>query len=204
MGWSFWGGFLAVALILTVAGVLLRNRIRAFSRRIFGRPDLLGALEALEDPAQAAPRSLNGMDRLLLPQILRDFPDFDLHQAKEAAKAYLRENLTGKEEPQIHNVVLSQYFPALVEKTMVFQAAVSFSPEAVRSELRLPVARRRRRQLSKLRRRPGARAASMRLLRHLGRQPHGRSLVFHPDGRNVKGWPKPSLFYNFYIVDVPR
>lgn len=126
MGWSFWGGFLAVALILIVAGVLLRNRIRTFSRRIFGRPDLLGALEALEDPAQAAPRSLNGMDRLLLPQILRDFPDFDLHQAKEAAKAYLRENLAGKEELRIHNVVLSQYFPALVEKTMVFQAAVSF------------------------------------------------------------------------------
>ena len=126
MGWSFWGGFLAVALILTVAGMLLRNRIRAFSRRIFGRPDLLGALEALEDPAQAAPLSLNGMDRLLLPQILRDFPDFDLHQAKEAAKAYLRENLAGKEELRIHNVVLSQYFPALVEKTMVFQAAVSF------------------------------------------------------------------------------
>ena len=67
-----------------------------------------------------------GESRLLLPQILRDFPDFDLRQAKEAAKAYLRENLAGKAELRIHNVVLSQYFPALVEKTLVFQAAVSF------------------------------------------------------------------------------
>ncbi len=129
MGWSFLGGFLAVLVVLAAAGLIFRRRIRRFSRRIFGRPDLLGALAEMETEAEASPRSVNGMDALLLPKVLADFPDFDLSQAKEQARSYIRERLAGKEGLVIHNVVLARYLPAAVEKTLVFQAAVAFREE---------------------------------------------------------------------------
>ena len=75
--WIFLGSFLAVGIAITAVVLYIRNKIRGFSRRVFGTTDLLGALEDIDTSHLETPRSLHACDTLLLPQILKDFPDFD-------------------------------------------------------------------------------------------------------------------------------
>lgn len=133
---AFWGGFLAVALGIAVIAGIVRGKIRSFSRRVFGKADLLEALSDIDTEAGNAPRSLNGCDSLLLPQILRDFPDFDIHLAKTYARDYLRETLGSKEGFTIYNVVMARYLPSAVQKTIVMQAAVSWRENGKQAQKR--------------------------------------------------------------------
>lgn len=119
---AFLGAFLAVALIALAA----RKKIRQFSRRVFGKADILEALAQIDSEADMVPRSLNGCDNLLLPKILKDFPDFDVNLAKTYAREYITKKLTARESVVIHNVVIARYLPSGAQKTIVFQAAVSY------------------------------------------------------------------------------
>lgn len=101
------------------AASMLRQLLRGYG----GMSGLLGSIDAMDT---SSPRSLNGCDRLLLPKILKDFPDFDIHTAKSYAKDYLREKLGSREGFTIYNVVISQYLPTGAQKTIVFQAAISY------------------------------------------------------------------------------
>lgn len=123
MGFLF-GGMLLAALVVIL--LLARNRIRMFSRRIFGTPDLLDVLEAMDTEAEETPRSLNGCDSFLLPQILKDFPDFDVNHCKIQIRDYLKEKFGNKDAFAIHNVVIAKYLPSQVQKTIVFQAALAY------------------------------------------------------------------------------
>lgn len=107
----------------------LRSAFAAASmlrRLLQGYGGLSGLLHSVDGVDASAPRSLNGCDRLLLPKILKDFPDFDIHTAKSYAKDFLREKLGGREGFTIYNVVISQYLPTGAQKIIVFQAAVSY------------------------------------------------------------------------------
>ena len=125
--------FLAVLGALVVLGLLgglyLRRRIRRFSRMAFGTPDLLAGLARVETEAETAPRSLSGCDSILMPQILRDFPDFDPDMAKTYARRALEEHLTGKQEVRIHRVVFARYSPSAAQKTIVMQASAQYREE---------------------------------------------------------------------------
>lgn len=70
------------------------------------------------------PRSLNGCDSILLPQILKDFPDFDVTLAKTYVRDYLKAQLDAHSDLTIHNVVIARYFPSAAHKTIVFQTAL--------------------------------------------------------------------------------
>lgn len=72
--------------MLAAVFLILRSKLRRFSRRVFGKADLLKALAEVDSVGQDTPRSLNGCDTLLLPQILRDFPDFDAGLVKACAR----------------------------------------------------------------------------------------------------------------------
>lgn len=122
---AFFGGFLAVIIGIAVIAALIRRKLRSFSGRILGSTEILEVLSDLE--VEESPRSLNGCDSLLLPQILRDFPDFDVNLAKTYARDYLTENLNHNEGFTIHNVVLARYLPTAVQKTIVMQAAVCWN-----------------------------------------------------------------------------
>ena len=120
----FWllGGFLAVAF-----GIFcLVKRLRSFSRSVFGTSDLLKGLESVDSIAEASPRSLNGCDSLLLPQILKDFPDFDIHLAKNYLRQTLTERFGHKPGFRLHNTAIARYLPSGAQKTIVFQAALSW------------------------------------------------------------------------------
>lgn len=127
MEWyAFFGGFLAVAGGIGLIVYFIRRRVRRFSREVFGQEDLLAALSQIDSEADNTPRSLSGCDSLLLPQILRDFPDFDVNLAKTYARSHLKKTLSGKEDLTIHNIVIARYLPSAAQKTILLQAAVSF------------------------------------------------------------------------------
>lgn len=128
VGFAFLGGLAATGIAIAVLFFYIRRRLRRFSSEVFGNEDLLRALTDLE--VEQAPRSLNGCDSLLLPQILEDFPDFD----PVMASSYVQEELTSRFGNQdsftIHNIVIARYLPYEVQKTIVYQAAVSWSEDA--------------------------------------------------------------------------
>ena len=95
------------------------------SRQFLRAGDLLEALQDADSMENLAPRSLNGCDALLLPQIRRDFPDFDPELAKTYVRDTLRERFGGLNSFTIYNVVISQYLRSPAQKTVVFQAAAS-------------------------------------------------------------------------------
>ena len=134
--WVFLGSFLAVVLVIAGGAVYIRKRFRSFSRRIFGRTDILNALKEIDTSHLDTPRSLNGCDSLLLPQILKDFPDFDVTLTKTYARDELRKRFNQKPDFKIHNVVISRYLRSEAQRTIIFQAAVCFRVDGEMSQKR--------------------------------------------------------------------
>ena len=134
MPWAFLGGLIGFGIVTAVVVVVVRKKIRKFSTEVFGKADILQALSEIESIEDNTPRSLNGCDTLLIPQILRDFPDFDVNLAKTYVRDYLKEQLRGKSGITIYNVVISKYLRSESQKTIVFQAAVSFLENGERSQ----------------------------------------------------------------------
>lgn len=115
----------------TAAFRIIRQLARAGSNS-----GLLKGLGAIDTISDQSPRSLNGCDRLLLPQILKDFPDFDTNMAKSYARNMLKEKFGHLQGFTIHNVVISQYLPSGAQKTIVFQAAAAYRSGSTRIQKR--------------------------------------------------------------------
>ncbi len=115
------GLYVFLAVLVGIAGVVLyvRHKIRRFSKSVFGNADIVEALKAVDVEGRDVPRNLNGCDQLLMPTILKDFPDFDVNLAKTYVRETLQERFPGI---QIHNVVISQYLRSGAQRTIVFQA----------------------------------------------------------------------------------
>lgn len=133
---AFLGGFAAVAAGIAAIYQILRRKLRRFSSRTFGTPDILNALSELELEVEESPRSLNACDSLLMPQILRDFPDFDGTLAKTYVREYLRDRFGKNEDFTVHNIAIARYLPSGAQKTIVYQAAVSWLEQGRRSQKR--------------------------------------------------------------------
>jgi len=121
--WVFLGSFLAVSIAITAVVFYIRKKVRSFSRRVFGTTDIIGALKDVDTAHLETPRSLNGCDTLLIPQILKDFPDFDVHLAKTYARDELHKRFKHQKDFKVHNVVIAQYLRSSTQRTIVFQAA---------------------------------------------------------------------------------
>ena len=114
--------FGAAALIIK----LVFNKIEQFLYQVLGALHLVKQVADLTGEAEAPPRSLNACEGSVLPRILEDFPDFDLNLVKIYAREYIEQQLADKDGLVIHNVVLSQYLTASVQRAVVLQAAVSW------------------------------------------------------------------------------
>lgn len=99
--------------------------------------NISGLVSSLE--TENTPRSLNACDRLLMPQILRDFPDFDGNLAKTYLREYLKQTYSGKKNLTVHNVAIARYLPSRLCKTIVFQAAVSWTEHGKRTQKRFNI-----------------------------------------------------------------
>ncbi len=112
-------------LIFGTAIFILITSVRRFSKSAFGNPDITKVIEQ-ESLDENTPKSLSGMDYIYGPQILEDFPDFNLPLVRTKVRDELREMLKGKENLSIHNVVITNYDRTSVEKTIYFQAALQY------------------------------------------------------------------------------
>lgn len=78
----------AVAVLLGLLFILyVRRKVRRFSRRLLGSDSLLDGLAWVQEEADNTPRSLSGGDAIYLPQILREFPEFNAALAKSHVQA---------------------------------------------------------------------------------------------------------------------
>lgn len=128
--WIFLGSFLAMTLVLWIVIWRVRRKMSRFTRQFFGTSSILEAMQTIETEAETSPRSLNGCDSLLLPRIIRDFPDYDASLAKTYAREYLLKELGHHTGFTVYNIVIARYLPSAAQKTIVFQAAVSWREDS--------------------------------------------------------------------------
>lgn len=137
-------GIIAVALLVLggigrAVGKSVRRRVRRATNQLGGLAAMAGlaaVASQLDMETEERPKSLSGGDSLFLPQILKDFPDFNLTAAKETVRAYLAEKFADREGFAIHNVIISDYRRAAVEKTVVFQCAYEYLEEGRKRQFR--------------------------------------------------------------------
>lgn len=121
---AFLGAFLAVVIIAVILVSVVTKKIKRLSNRLFGVRNITRVLSQVETEAEARPRSLSACDSMVIPQVLRDFPDFDSNLVKTYARDHLKKKFGKKSGFTIHNVVYSRYLPTNIQKTIVLQAAV--------------------------------------------------------------------------------
>lgn len=125
MGWYiFFGVFAAVGVAIAIGVVTVRRKLRRISKQYLGTEDFMAVMEQQE--VEDSPKSVRGMDSILIPRILKDFPDFDVNMAKTYGRNYLKEKLRNKKELKIHRLVFSDYLTSSVQKTVVMQAALCY------------------------------------------------------------------------------
>ncbi len=100
--------------------------IKTNIRRSLGVRNLAEVFTEQEILDETTPKSLNGMDPVYLPQIIRDFPDFNPTLVRTKVREKLREVLKDKQDFAIHGIVISNYTRTNVEYTIFFQAAVQY------------------------------------------------------------------------------
>lgn len=134
MGFFFWllGGFLAVAVIAAI----LREKVRRFLRSSLGTSDLRSVVNMMGLEGDDQPRSINAADSIILPRILRDFPDFDDGRAKELIREYLLEKLGEHEGYRLHRLAIVAYEPSAIQKTIVYQAAIEWREQGAKVQKR--------------------------------------------------------------------
>ena len=89
------GTIIILVLILVIFGCIayavyrVKNAIRSFSRAAFGTDSLRKGLEQVEEEYVATPKSVSAMTSLYLPNIKREFPEFQYDEMKVRAENVL-------------------------------------------------------------------------------------------------------------------
>ena len=77
-------------LVIIGGGLFVKSKVSKFSRSAFGTDDILEGFKEQKRQLSETPRSVQSMTGIYLPEIHRDFPDFDYAEFKTKAKAVLR------------------------------------------------------------------------------------------------------------------
>ncbi|MBR1478358.1 MAG: zinc ribbon domain-containing protein [Lachnospiraceae bacterium] len=114
-------------LILVIIGVVfyaylrVKNTVKDYSDKLFGTRDLKVVGEGLKGAIQSTnmeydntPKSVGGATGIYLPQIMKDFPEFDFDEAKHRAENVLISYLEAIDE--LKPSILSEGLPELREK----------------------------------------------------------------------------------------
>ena len=86
---AFVGVFAGIVVLGVAGGLTIRNKLRNVSRQLFGTESIVDGLNRQADIAAETPKSVSGMTRLMEPQIMRDFPDFNWSEFKHRAENML-------------------------------------------------------------------------------------------------------------------
>lgn len=96
------GVFAGIVVLGVAGGLTIRNKLRNVSRQLFGTESIVDGLSKQVDIAAETPKSVSGMTRLMEPQIMRDFPDFNWSEFKHKAENILTSALLAisSEQPE--------------------------------------------------------------------------------------------------------
>ena len=94
------GIIVILVLLLVLVGLIyyayvkIRNKVRRFSRQVFGTSDIMDGMKNMEMEQSITPKSVSAATGLYLPKITKDFPDFHYGEMKTRAEnvliSYLR------------------------------------------------------------------------------------------------------------------
>ena len=118
---------IAALLIVIVAAIfIIRSKVQKFSMEAFGTKDILQGKRDMEARLAETPKSLRSMTQIYLPQIKKDFPEFDYKNnvtgiIEDLNVRGLRQTFS---EVAIHDVELARYDKNGVTVTILFNAAV--------------------------------------------------------------------------------
>lgn len=76
-------------LVIVGTGFFIKMKLSKFSREAFGTDNILEGYREQKRKLSETPRSVQSMTGIYLPEIQRDFPEFDLDEFKTKAKAVL-------------------------------------------------------------------------------------------------------------------
>ena len=81
--------FAAILIVAAVAALMIRRKIRDFSKQVFGTEKIVEGINRQSDIAAETPKSVSSMTRLMEPQIVKDFPDFVWEEFRHKAENML-------------------------------------------------------------------------------------------------------------------
>lgn len=99
----------------------IKRKTRDVSRKLFGTDSLIDGVNEQKEMLSETPRSLHAMTSIYLPQITRDFPEFDYEHYKNKAKSVLRSYFTALHTKKAsalteeHTVALENYVQGIIE-----------------------------------------------------------------------------------------
>ena len=79
----------AVAIAVMTVYRRIVQKIRSLSHSLFGTPDFIKGLNQQADILSETPKSVSSMTKLMEPQIMRDFPEFNWQEFKHKAENML-------------------------------------------------------------------------------------------------------------------
>ncbi len=90
-----------LVLILVIIGIIystirkIKRKVQQFSRDVFGTSDIRKGFQQVENEYASTPKSVSAMTSLCLPQITRDFPQFNYEEMKGRSRNVLLSYLMG-------------------------------------------------------------------------------------------------------------
>jgi hypothetical protein len=90
---------LIIFAVVIITGVVIfyaiKNKVRHFSREIFGTEDIIKGLKDIEAEANNTPLSLSGGDAIYHPKIMYDFKDYHRDIMEKKVKDFIFQYLSG-------------------------------------------------------------------------------------------------------------
>lgn len=138
----FWGAFLGVIAIIAIVFAVIVIKFRRLCRKNESVRILTGfakgiASGELDFEVPEEPKSLNRCDSLLIPQIKKDFPDFAPERAKNIFRNYVKKHYAEAPDFTIYTVGMSRYLTAGLNKTIIMQAACSYTKGGKKVQIRV-------------------------------------------------------------------
>lgn len=88
---------ICLLLIGAVIAIVLLKKIKSISQNMFGTDSFIDGINQQKAQMSETPRSLHSMTSIYMPQILKDFPQFDYELYRSKAKSLLRSYFTAIE-----------------------------------------------------------------------------------------------------------
>ncbi|MBO5143525.1 MAG: zinc ribbon domain-containing protein [Clostridia bacterium] len=77
---------LIILITLIVCFLYVKNKIENFSRKWFGTKDFFEGLNKQKELMEETPKTPYGIDSLILPEIIKDFPNLNVNEMKKYAE----------------------------------------------------------------------------------------------------------------------